>query len=339
MSISVRVAALMIGSLLAPQLAFAHHSVAGTFDTDRVEEAEGEVTSVLWRNPHVRFTMSIADSNGEAVEWDMEMTSLSSLRRRGLDRQLLEVGDRIRVAGSPALDGSRQLYLSNVMLDSGDEVVLSNDGPRWSQDALGTSGPGFGEGDSSRPDLGIFRVWSTPVGGASVGGFWNASYPLTAVATRALENFNPATDAPTLNCTPKGMPTIMEQPYPMEIVERDGNIVLLQEEYDTVRTIYMDGFGPDWIDARPLGYSVGRWDGETLVVDTEGISWQHFDRDGIPLNDGVTMRETFTLQDDGARLYYTLTVNDRMTFTEPVTLDKSWVWLPEVTVEPFECTE
>lgn len=338
MNRSLRVVSLL-GGLLLPHLASAHHSVAGTFDTDRIEEAEGEVTSVLWRNPHVRFTMSVADANGEAVEWDMEMTSLSSLRRRGLDRQLLEVGDQIRVAGSPALDGSPQLYLRNVMLDSGEEVVLSNDGPRWSEDALGTTGPGFGQGDSSRPDLGIFRVWSTPVGGPGGGGFWNPSYPLTTAATRAVENFNPVTDAPTLGCTPKGMPTIMEQPYPMEIVERDGNIVLLQEEYDTVRTIYLDGAGPDWIDPRPLGYSVGRWEGDTLVVDTTGVSWRHFNTRGIPLNDGVTIRETFTLQDDGARLDYTLTVNDRMTFTEPVTLDKSWVWLPEITVEPFECIE
>ncbi len=61
------------------------------------------------------------------------------------------------------------------------------------------------------------------------------------------------------------MPTIMEQPYPMEIVERDGNVVLPQEEYDTVRTIYLNDREPVWIDSRPLGYTVGHWDGETLV--------------------------------------------------------------------------
>ncbi|MGI9260083.1 MAG: DUF6152 family protein [Gammaproteobacteria bacterium] len=336
MNRSLRVVSLL-GGLLVPHLASAHHSVAGTFDTDRIEEAEGEVTSVLWRNPHVRFSMSATDANGEIVEWDMEMTSLTNLRRRGLDRQLLDVGDQIRVAGNPAIDGSQQLYLRNVMLDSGEEVVLGNGDPRWSQDALGQSGPGFGEGDRSRPDLGIFRVWSTPVG-VGGGALWNPSYPLTTAAARSLANFDPATDSPILNCIPKGMPSIMAQPYPMEIVERDGNIVLLIEEYDTVRTIYMDGEGPDWIDPRPLGYSVGRWEGDTLVVGTTGTSWRHFNTTGIPLNDGVTLRETFQLQDDGARLDYTITVNDRMTFTEPVTLDKFWAWLPEITVVPFNCT-
>ena len=335
----LRYASLVSGLLLAPLTAVAHHSVAGTFDTDQVAETEGEVTSVLWRNPHVRFSMTVTDADGEVAEWDMEMTSLSSLRRRGLDRQLLVVGDQIRVAGNPAVDGSNQLYLRNVLLASGDEVVLSNEGPRWSEDALGTTGPGFSSaGDRSRPDLGIYRVWSTPVQGGGAGSLWNDSYPLTTAAEAVIAAFNPATDAPTLNCTPKGMPTIMEQPYPMEIVERDGNVVLLQEEYDTVRTIYLNDSEPVWIDSRPLGYTVGRWDGETLVAETTGISWRHFNTRGIPVSDGVEIVETFTLQDDGSRLDYTMTVTDPVMFTEPVLLDKSWLWLPSVTVEPFDCT-
>ena len=332
-------ASLVSGMLLVPLAALAHHSVVGTFDTSEITEAEGEVTSVLWRNPHVRFSLSVTDDSGEAVEWDMEMTSLSSLRRRGLDRQLLAVGERIRVAGNPAVDGSNQLYLRNLLLAGGEEVVLSNEGPRWSEQALGTTGPGFGsEGDRSRPDLGMFRVWSTPVQGGGAGALWNDSYPLTAAAEAAIAAFNPATDAPTLNCTPKGMPTIMEQPYPMEIVERDGNVVLLQEEYDTVRTIYLNGGEPEWTEARPLGYTVGRWDGATLVAETTGISWRHFNTRGIPVSGAVQIVETFTLQENGGRLDYTMTVTDPATFTEPVLLDKSWLWFPSVTVEPFDCT-
>ncbi len=269
----------------------------------------------------------------------MEMTSLSSLRRRGLDRQLLGVGETIRVAGNPANDGSPQLYLRNLLMANGEEVVLSNEGPRWSEDALGTTGPGFGsEGDRSRPDLGIFRVWSTPVQGGGAGALWNDSYPLTAAAEAAIAAFDPATDAPTLNCTPKGMPTIMEQPYPMEIVARDGDVMLLQEEYDTVRTIHLNGSEPEWTDPRPLGYTVGRWDGATLRAETTGISWRHFNTRGIPVSGAVEIVETFTLQENGGRLDYTMTVTDPATFAEPVLLDKSWLWLPAVTVEPFDCT-
>jgi hypothetical protein len=44
------------------------------------------------------------------------------------------------------------------------------------------------------------------------------------------------------------------------------------------------------------------------------------------------------MQDDGARLDYTLTVTDPATFTEPVVLEKSWLWLSAMTIEPFDCT-
>jgi hypothetical protein len=321
-----------------PLAATAHHSIAGTFDTSRIVEAEGVVTSVIWRNPHVRFSMTDADGSGELEQWDIEMTSLTTLRRRGVSDLRIDVGDTVRVAGNPAKDDSNQMYVRNLLTSDRGEIVLGNDGPRWSDQVLGATGPGFGaEGDRSRPELGIFRVWSTPINSGALGRLWNASYPLTLEAEAAVAAFNPAIDAPTLNCAPKGMPTIMSQPYPMQIVETDGAIVLTLEEYDTVRTIYMDGNEPAQAEPRPLGYSVGRWEGGDLIVETEGIRWPHFNTSGIPLGDSVETTETFSLREDGARLYYTLTVTDPATFTEPVVLDKSWLWLPGMTIEPFNC--
>jgi len=326
-------------SALLPVVVTAHHSVAGTFDTTQITEAEGIVTSVLWSNPHVRLSISAPDKNGQLEQWDIEMTSLTTLRRRGVADLRIDVGDTVRVAGNPAKDGSNQMYVRNLLTLDRSEIVLGNDGPRWSEQALGTTGPGFGiEGDSSRPDLGIYRIWSTPINSGGLGGLWNASYPLTAQTKAAVAAFNPATDAPTLDCTPKGMPTIMSQPYPMQILERDGNIVLLLEEYDVVRTIYMDGTEPEWTEPQPLGHSVGRWEGNTLIAETTGISWPHFDTRGIPLSDSATTVEAFSMQDDGARLDYTLTVTDPATFTEPVVLEKSWLWLSAMTIEPFDCT-
>ena len=324
---------------LLPFVATAHHSVAGTFDTSRLVEAEGVVTNLLWRNPHVRFSITATDGSDRIEQWVIEMTSLTTLRRRGVSDLRIDVGDTVRVAGNPAKDGSNQLYVRNLLTPNRSEIVLGNDGPRWSEQALGTTGPGFGAaGDSSRPDLGIFRVWSTPINSGGLGGLWNTSYPLTAQAEAAAEAFNPATDAPTLNCAPKGMPTIMGQPYPMQILERDGNVVLMLEEYDTVRTIYLDGSEPEWAESRPLGYSVGRWEGNILIAETTGISWPHFNTSGIPLSDSVETVETFSLQEDGGRLDYTLTITDPATFTEPVVLDKSWLWLSAMTIEPFDCT-
>ena len=86
-----------------------------------------------------------------------------------------------------------------------------------------------------------------------------------------------------------------------------------------------------------LGYSVGRWEGETLVVETFNASWPHFDRDGIPLSSDAEIIEYFDVTEDGSQLNYRMTVTDPKNFTEPVNLEKYWVWYPEVAIEPYDC--
>ena len=318
---------------LVPVCLYAHHSVRGTFDTDTVVEKAGVVTEVRWQNPHVRFTVAVAGGGDEL--WEIETTSLSTLRRRKLNADFLSPGDEVRVAGSPAIDGAREIYAQNILLPSGEEVILQQSAaPRWSEQTLGGS-QDERPGDSSAPELGIFRVWSTPVRGTSI---WKDDYPLTAAAQASVAAFDPAVDSPTLNCAPKGMPTIMEQPYPMEIGDEGERIVLLLEEYNTVRTIHM---APDAGTMVPelsrLGFSSGRWDGQTLIVETSAIDWDHFDRDGVPLGPNAAIIERFTLVESGARLNYEMTVTDPDTFTEPVVLEKFWLWYPEVAVERFDC--
>ena len=135
------------------------------------------------------------------------------------------------------------------------------------------------------------------------------------------------------------MPTIMEQPYPMEFVERRGDILLRLEEYDTVRTIHMKaGAGTNPTVPPLLGYSVGRWDRNTLVVTTTRTNWRHFNTVGIPLGAAAEMVERFTPTADGSRLDYELTVTDPETFTKPVVLRKHWIWLPDIKISPYRCT-
>lgn len=321
-------------SLLALPL-FAHHSIGGFFDTDSVLEVEGEVIEVRWRNPHVGFSVSVQNEAGRSERWEMQTTSLTNLRRRKLSADFLAPGDRVRIAGNPAKNVANGMYVSNVLLPSGEEVVLApSTEPRWSERFVGTSQRGR-PGDSSAPELGIYRVWSTPLGATPLR---RSGYPLTAAAQASVAAFDPAVDSPTLNCAPKGMPTIMGQPYPMEIREQGDTIILQMEEYDTMRTIYMSA------DARPrdpavprLGVSTGRWEGQTLVVETFDASWSHFNMDGVPLSPSAEMVERFTVSEDGSRLDYQLAVTDPVNFTEPVTLEKYWAWYPEVVVEPYEC--
>jgi hypothetical protein len=330
---------------IAVPAAHAHHSVSAWFDTTATTEIEGVVTEFRWQNPHVVFAMRVPGERGDVL-FEIETLSISGISRWGLTRDLVAVGDRLRVAGNPARRNATSIFVRNILLPNGREIVLGG-AARWSTDTLrGSELLQAREGDESRPDLGLFRTWSTgSVNGvlfpeAVQANFDFSRYPLTPAARGALEAFDFATDDPTVNCAPKGMPTIMEQPYPMEIVERGDTIELLIEEYDTRRVVHMRGSGVATAATAapsPLGFSVGRFDGAALVVTTTKSSWGHFDSVGIPLSPDAVLEERFTPSADGARLDYTLKVTDAATFTAPVELKKTWIWRPEVTRGAYEC--
>jgi len=329
---------LLVGTLCVPGAARAHHSVAASFDTSTIVEVEGEVTDVRWQNPHVRFTVEVTDANGHTQSWNIESASVSILRRMDLSRDVLEVGQLVRVAGNPARRGGESVYALNLLLHGNQEVLLAPGSvQRWANDTLGSSDTWHAEaGDASDPSRGIFRVWSTPL--SAENRLQNTSYPLTALARATADAYDPVGDSPILNCAPKGMPTIMSQPYPIEFVEQDDAIRLRIEEYDLVRTIQLDSEAVRLGPPSDLGYSVGYWNGRTLEVTTTDITWTTFDHAiGIPQSDAVELVERFTPSVDGSRLDYVLTVTDAATFTEPVVMDKHWLWIPGVRVEPYDC--
>jgi hypothetical protein len=339
------VASLLILTALSSTAA-AHHSFFGRFDTQKLVELEGEVMDLLWRNPHAYLSV-----RADGVVWEIETSSLTVLKRMGIDEGTIRVGDRIRIAANPPTGAKKEMYARHVLLPDGRELLL-NVGlqPRWTgrDRAVGDESLLMArEGDRSRPDLGIFRVWShtrtiarlfPEVTDSSVD--INA-YPLTPAARAQLAAFDRSTDNPTANCVPKGMPTIMEAPYPIEFVRQgNGDIMLKLEEYDLERPIYMSegDVTRELPQPSPLGFSVGRFDGATLVVTTTRINWPFFSQLGIRQSQDVQVVERFTPAADGSRLDYEMTVTDAKTFTRPVVLHQYWLWLPNVTLLPYECT-
>ena len=337
-------------ALAALGLAFgarAHHSFIGRFDLQTVTEIQGEVTDLAWRNPHAYLGVRTIAADGSATDWSIETSSLTVLRRMGIEENTIKVGDRIRLAGNPSVSGKKEMYARNVLLPDGRELLL-NVGlkPRWTQNAVGDESLLMAQhGDPSAPELGIFRVWSHTRAIARLfpeatdPSFDIQSYPMTTAARTALAQFDRARDNPIANCTPKGMPTIMEAPYPFEFQRTaGGNLLLKIEEYDLERPIDMRSSAPPTgAAASPLGYSVGHWDGKSLVVTTTKISWPWFSQLGIPQSPGVVIVERFTPSDDGSRLDYEMTVTDPVNFTRPVVLSTHWFWLPNVHLMPYHC--
>lgn len=321
--------------------ALAHHSFVGFYDADRIVEVEGVVRAVSWRNPHGSLTLDVPDASGDITEWRVETGSISVLRVRGLDREFVRVGDRVRIAGEAALRRDNGLYARNMLLSTGEEVLLSiGVTPRWTDPDTGALlearfDAAVAEAARQEAD-GIFRVWSTVLDDPGSFPLFKGGYPLTETAARRKAAWDES-NVVQLGCVPKGMPALMITPYPIEFVASGGDILIRFEEDDAERRIVMDG---DAEDAPPslLGRSRGRWEGDTLVVETDRVTAEHFDGEGTPLGAEARFVERFTLNADATRLDYRITIADRETFTETFELSRYFVWRPELEVKPYDCS-
>jgi hypothetical protein len=335
-----------LGLLGLPFASNAHHAIAGNYDAQTIVEVEGEVMDILWRNPHPQVSMRVIADSGEVQIWEIATTALSNMRRWQIEPNFMHVGDTIRVAGNPAIRVDHGLYISNVLTSEGEEVLLDrNAQPRWTDQTIEMSeSRRLGVGDPSAPELGIFRVWSTTdnipmLMPRDIGKAAEGRSNLTEAALQIVDAFVWARDNPLQNCALKGMPLIMEAPYPFEFVKDGENILWHNEEFDTVRTIHMS---PDASPAGQaeslLGYSVGHWENErTLVVTTTRVNWGHFDGQGIPASTASESLERFSLSAQGDRLDYTITFTDPEYLIEPMTFGKHWVWYPDAQVGQYDC--
>ena len=338
--------AFLLSLLGLPIASDAHHAVSGNYDSSTVIEVEGEVTDLLWRNPHVQVSMRVIDENGNAQDWAMATTALSNMRRWQIDPSFIEVGDTIRVAGNPAIRTEHGLYISNVLTRDGEEVLLGgNVQPRWTDRVIEMAeSRRRGVGDTSAPELGMFRIWSSPDGFPTliprdIGSTPSGRANLTEAALQAVDAFVWERDNPLQNCAPKGMPLIMHAPYPFEIVRDGENILWHDEEYDTVRTIHMaPGASAEGQPDSLLGYSIGRWENDrNLVVTTTHMNWGHLNGQGVPVSTAAETVERFILSPQGDRLDYTMTFTDPENVIEPMTFEKHWVWYSDAEVGEYDC--
>ena len=150
---------------------------------------------------------------------------------------------------------------------------------------------------------------------------------------------NPPEDNETANCLPPGMPGIMGQPYPMEFLFTPGQVTIVIEAYTQVRHIYTDGRRlPDDPDLTFQGTSVGRWEGDSLVVDTVGFSPLTQIAPGVPHGDRMRILERFRLTDPETMSIETTIVDPAALaapFTSTRTLKRHRNW----TIAEYVCEE
>jgi hypothetical protein len=323
-------------------MAQAHHSTVAIYDGSRTIEVAGVVDEIHWRNPHGQILLNAQDEDGRTVQWEVETPAVVILRILGIGRDFIAPGDRITIAGAPARRNARGMSASNILLSSGYELAFGNNTPHFD---AGKNGNLVGRSyDDSNVDAalaaadGIFRVWSTNMTDPAAFPMFKGGYPLTPAAEDVAAEWDPL-DNDLLRCGTKGMPLIMITPAPVEFVSDGDRILMRIEEYDSLRVIHMnpDAVGPD--ENTQMGFSRGRFEGTTLVVETDRIQEQYFDPDGVLQSTQMTLVERFTPNADYSRLDYRVAVTDPVNFTETFDLTRYFVWRPEMTVVPYNCLE
>jgi hypothetical protein len=145
---------------------------------------------------------------------------------------------------------------------------------------------------------------------------------------------------PDANCLPQGVPKINAAPAPWKIVQNPELIVVVYEAFNLWRQIFLDGrelqrdVNPTW-----MGYSTGKWDGDTLVVDSRGFNGKAWlDQLGRPSTDALHVIERFRRKDFG-HMDIQITIDDPKAYTKPWTVNQEVHLLPNDELLEFICNE
>jgi hypothetical protein len=169
--------------------------------------------------------------------------------------------------------------------------------------------------------------------------FPNGGAPLTAWGQAKLKSANAETNDPNLGCLPEGVPRFMFVPLPMEIFQVPSRVVIIREGTQVMRQIYMKRGHRDDLYPTYSGDSVGKWEGNTLVVDSIGFNDKTWiDSSGLPHSEKMHVVERIHRPDHDT-LIDDVTVEDPMAYTKPFTVQQVYKLKPGWEIQELVCTE
>jgi hypothetical protein len=277
------------------------------------------------------------DENGKTHEYVCESHGVTQLTRNGVTPQILKAGTKIRVTGSLSRHSPYMCFFDSVELADG--RTLSVNGP---------TGPRTAAALPPRKD--IFGTWLlAPIPNRSTSGPQPMIQLLTPAGEKAVAAYDPFKDDPTFRCDPVAIRRVWGAPgTPLEIV-RDGNDVVLRHEWmDVKRVIHINmKEHPKNGPRGSLGHSIGRWEGDTLVIETgnysAGVLNQYVEQPGQPTKGllhsaALTSVERLHLDATRQRLVVEVDLTDPEFFKQPFPRGTTEYAPSALKIEPFKCS-
>jgi hypothetical protein len=187
------------------------------------------------------------------------------------------------------------------------------------------------------PD-GVALINDTGAGELAAGDF--AGLKLTPAAIEEVRRYDFSAELERENtCNAPTAAFLMQAPFPMEVYQSDELIVFKMEYFDLVRVVFLDGrpHPPATAPHSRVGHSVGRWEGDTLVVDTTHLSSGTFMNNGFNHSESLHMTERFRLSPDGGVLWLVQTYEDSAVFQGVAARYMAWTRRPGEYVYPYDC--
>jgi len=332
--------AIAAGAVLCVAETSAHHSFAPHFDSSKKVNISGTVKEYEARNPHSYLHVNAVDENGRTREYICESHGFTQLSRIGITPQLFKAGTKVRLTGSLSRHSPYMCFFET--LEFADGRTMNVNGP--------TPGGAAPATVSTAKRADIFGTWLlAPIPNRSTSGPQPMMQNLTPAGEKAVAGYDPFKDDPVFRCDPVAIRRVWGAPStPLEIVRQGQDILLHHEWMDVRRTIHMNlKTHPKDGKRTSLGHSIGRWEGETLVIETgnyaAGVLNQYVEQPGQPTKGllhsaALTSVERLRLDAARQRLVVEIDLTDPEYFKVPFPRATMEYAVSDLKIEPFKCS-
>ncbi|MDH3419702.1 MAG: hypothetical protein OEQ25_15850 [Gammaproteobacteria bacterium] len=203
--------------------------------------------------------------------------------------------------------------------------------------------PAVGTPQTAESQPSFFGVYAAPIFDDGVPPLHEPDViPFTEEGRRVSEAYNPGRDDPGMidDCAPDPVPSVVWSGPPIEILEEPGRIVIRYERANVVRSIDLAGTPPPADQPHTyLGYSIGRWEGDVLIIETTHMSGGAISEGSRPLSRDGRITERYWREPGESDLQLEVEIYDPAYYTEAFTMSRSYVWAPDEQLQDWGCVD